>query len=229
MVDISCFFFYLNFNNMSDNNKEDKSLLTKAFDATGGMLQSFVPIKQIHQHVCGLHYYANDKNRTVEAHHFCTHISKDMHQCVIYDSASSDAKLIGIEYIITKEKFNTLPVEEKKYWHSHVYEVKSGTLFMPFSDLVPKTVQDNTELKEMEHLVNTYGKTFHLWQVDRGDEIPLGEPQLMMAFTKDGQIPEEKTKSIEGRFKINVQEKRKQREGIQFEQPDAAADVYCKI
>ncbi|CAO3652496.1 unnamed protein product [Mucor fragilis] len=213
---------------MSDNNN-DKSLLTKAFDATGGMLQSFTPIKQIHQHVCGLHFYANDKKRSVEAHHYCTHVGEDMHQCVIYDSDSPNAKLIGIEYIITKKKFDNLPVDEKKYWHSHVYEVKSGTLFMPFSGLIPKTVQDTTELKEMEHLINTYGKTYHFWQVDRGDEIPLGEPQLMMAYTKDGQIPEEKTRSIEKKFGISVQEKRKQREGITYQEPDVAADVYAKI
>ena len=39
----------------------------------------------------------------MEAHHFCTHISKDFHQCVIYDSDKSDAKLIGIEYIVTEK------------------------------------------------------------------------------------------------------------------------------
>ena len=28
----------------------------------------------------------------------------------------------------------------------------------------------------MQKLVNTYGKTFHTWQVDRGDTLPLGIP-----------------------------------------------------
>ena len=27
---------------------------------------------------------------------------------------------------------------------------------------------------EMKKLINTYGKTFHTWQVDRGDTLPLG-------------------------------------------------------
>jgi hypothetical protein len=35
---------------------------------------------------------------------------------------------------------------------------------------------------------NTYGKTFHTWQVDRGDVLPLGPPQLMMSATADGQV-----------------------------------------
>ena len=40
----------------------------------------------------------------------------------------------------------------------------------------------------MKKLVTTYGKTWHTWQVDRGDKIPLGLPKLMMGFTADGQI-----------------------------------------
>jgi hypothetical protein len=31
-----------------------------------------------------------------------------------------------------------------------------------------------------QELANTYGKTFLMWQVDRGDVLPLGPPQLMM-------------------------------------------------
>lgn len=33
----------------------------------------------------------------VEANHFCTHLTEDFHQCVIYDSDQKNAKLIGIE------------------------------------------------------------------------------------------------------------------------------------
>lgn len=36
--------------------------------------------------------------------------------------------------------------------------------------------------------VSTYGKTIHTWQVDRGDTLPLGAPQLMMSPTADGQV-----------------------------------------
>ena len=33
------------------------------------------------------------------------------------------AGLIGIEYMISTSLWETLPEEEKKYWHSHKYEV----------------------------------------------------------------------------------------------------------
>jgi hypothetical protein len=61
----------------------------------------------------------------------------------------------------------SLPPEEQRYWHSHVYEVKSGMLTTP-------GVPELAEQQAMKELVNTYGKTWHTWQVDRGDTLPLG-------------------------------------------------------
>jgi hypothetical protein len=43
----------------------------------------------------------------------------DIRQCVIYDSAAKNARLIGVEYMITKEIYETLDPEEQKLWHSH--------------------------------------------------------------------------------------------------------------
>lgn len=48
-------------------------------------------------------------------------------QCVIYDTDESNARLIGVEYVIKEEIFATLPPEEKKLWHSHEYEVRLRT------------------------------------------------------------------------------------------------------
>jgi Protein of unknown function (DUF1264) len=39
-----------------------------------------------------------------------------MHQCVIYDSNKKDARLIGIEYLISEDLFNSLDDEEKQFW-----------------------------------------------------------------------------------------------------------------
>ena len=98
---------------------------------------------KFHQHLSALHFVNGEMTRycrkvisltccrQVIAHHFCSHVSEEMHQCVIYDSNEPGARLIGIEYIVTKEIFENLPDEEKKYWHSHHYEVKSGLLAAP--------------------------------------------------------------------------------------------------
>lgn len=143
-------------------------------------LQQEAPVHAIHQHVCGFHFYSGTPGRQVRAHHFCAHLNEEFLQCVIYDSGGRDAKLIGIEYIISRRLFESLPPDEKKYWHSHRYEVLSGQLIAP-------QVPDMAEKEVMKKLVETYGKTWHTWQVDRGDTLPLGTPKLMMGFTADGQ------------------------------------------
>ena len=34
---------------------------------------------------------------------------------------------------------------------------------------------EKAELEAMREIVGLYGKTWHTWQVDRGDELPMGE------------------------------------------------------
>nr|XP_031857939.1 uncharacterized protein CI109_006651 [Kwoniella shandongensis]KAA5525011.1 hypothetical protein CI109_006651 [Kwoniella shandongensis] len=126
--------------------------------------------------------------RPVKAHHFCTHLRHDLHQCVIYDSDKSDARLIGIEYLVPESVFETLPEEEKKYWHSHKYEVESGMLMLVTKSLVPNAMTDIAERPAMLELHRTYGKTTHTWQYDVHPDLPLGPPQIMMAYTEDSQV-----------------------------------------
>jgi hypothetical protein len=63
----------------------------------------------------------------VELHHYCSCINDDVWQCLLFDGPTTSSRLVGIEYVISKRIFDTLPKEEQKYWHSHVYEVQSGT------------------------------------------------------------------------------------------------------
>lgn len=91
--------------------------------------------------------------------------------------------------MITPKLYETLPQEERRYWHTHVFEVKSGMLIMPKpTGVMPQAVWERAERTEMEQVVTLYGKIYHLWQVDRGDKLPMGEPQLMTSFTEEGQF-----------------------------------------
>ncbi|GJJ12047.1 hypothetical protein Clacol_006288 [Clathrus columnatus] len=180
---------------------------TSVFSAAGSAMMSFKPVNAIHQHLCAFHTYAIDRTRHIEAHHFCTHLTPDLHQCVIYDSDKPDAKLIGIEYILSENAFLDLPLEERKYWHSHKYEVESGLLRLTVKGLVPgkdsypsskttrnlmsyflEMVTDYAEQPAMLSLQRTYGKTIHTWQVDIHPHLPLGPPTLMMSYTNDRQL-----------------------------------------
>lgn len=115
--------------------------------------------------------------------------------------------LSAVEYMISPKLYETLDPEERRLWHSHVFEVKSGMLIMPKPAGIPNAAWEVAENKEMEEVITLYGKIYHLWQVDRGDKLPLGEPKLMMSITSEKQVPgfwekvEERDKRLGGDYK----------------------------
>jgi hypothetical protein len=186
---------------------EEKTAKTKALETGSELLQDETPLKQFSMYLDGFHFYNGKLNEQMEAHHYCTQVNEDVTQCIIFDGNSKDAKIMGIEYIITEKLFITLPEEEKKLWHSHVYEVKSGTLVAPG---LPQLAENEL----MEKIVSTYGKTFHTWHTDKEKTLPVGIPQIMMGFTKDGQIDEKMVSERDERFKISTSEKKAERAKI---------------
>ena len=100
----------------------------KAASVATSLIQNFGPITNICAHLDAFHIYASDPTRRIEAHHYCAHVSHDVRQCLLYDSDAPNARLIGVEYMITPELYETLAPEERRLWHSHAFEVKSGQL-----------------------------------------------------------------------------------------------------
>ncbi len=190
----------------------------RALDAAAGVMQQMYPLDAMSTYLNGFHLYADEMGRQVEATHFCIHLRPDLHQCVIFDSNSSDARLIGIEYIVTEERFRSLPDDEKRLWHSHHYEVKSGVLVAP-------GVPELAEHAYFEDLVTTYGKTFHTWQYDR-DDFPYGIPQLMMAFTEDGQADEAQIHDRDRRLGVSTPWRRQNRADIPTPEVVAGANSW---
>lgn len=90
---------------------------------------------------------------------------------------------------------------------------------MPGPAGLPTGIWEEAETKEMEDVVGLYGKTYHFWQVDRGDKLPLGQPQLMMSYTREEQCPQFKeiVSERDGRFGISHEQKKEKRGYI--EQP----------
>jgi len=120
------------------------------------------PLRSIHAYLCGFHFYNGEPGRQLVAHHYCARVSPDVMQCVIYDADRGQARLVGVEYIVSAKLFRTFPEEERKLWHSHRFEVKSGQLVAPgLSEAAEKTL--------MKDLLLTYGKT---WQT--GETVQLG-------------------------------------------------------
>src|SRR3954466_2166602 len=109
----------------------DKSAKSKTLEAGADLLQDKGPLKKINVYLDGFHFYNGNMNAQMEAHHYVSEINEDMYQAIMYDGNGADAKIMGVEYIISARLFKTLPTEEKRLWHSHHHEVKSGTLIAP--------------------------------------------------------------------------------------------------
>lgn len=186
----------------------EESAKTRVLETGTAMLQSKAPIDAINIYLDGFHFYNGNIKGQMEAHHYCSVMNEDLIQCVIFDGNRKNSKLMGVEYIISRNAYQTLLADEKKLWHSHSYEVKSGELIAPG---VPKPA----EYAFMEKAASTYGKTWHTWNTDQGRTLPTGHPLLMMGFTADGQINGEMLTDRDKRFGISTEKEKENRRDIQ--------------
>ncbi|HZG23089.1 MAG TPA: OBAP family protein, partial [Chitinophagaceae bacterium] len=191
----------------------------KLLQTGADILQAKTPLRKINAYLDGFHFYNGNINAQMEAHHYVSQLNEDLYQAIIYDGNGEDAKLMGVEYIITAKLFSQLPEEEKTLWHSHMHEVKSGTLVAP-------GIPDIAEHELMEKLVSTYGKTIHTWHTDQERVLPIGSPMIMMGFTKDGQIHPQLVEERDKRLNLNTAAKRKNREDIQAPEPLPGANAW---
>ncbi|HHT0961082.1 TPA: OBAP family protein [Enterobacter hormaechei] len=192
---------------------------TSTLEAGAQLIQSRPPIDAMSAYLDGFHFYSGDKNGQMEAHHYVTVLNEDVMQAVIYDGNTKDARLMGVEYIISERLFNTLPPEEKKLWHSHQYEVKSGSLIAPGLPAV-------ADKALMSKIVNTYGKTWHTWHTDRDKKLPLGIPALMMGFTGEGQLDPKLLADRDRRFDVSTQAIKEERKDIVAHPVAKGADAW---
>lgn len=197
----------------------EKTAKTTVLEAGAAGIQAKKPIDRINIYLDGFHFYSGRMNGQMEAHHYCTKLNEDLTQCVIFDGNGDSAKIMGVEYIVSEKLFNTLPAAEKKLWHSHRYEVKSGSLIAP-------GLPELAEHELMEQIVSTYGKTWHTWHTDQDLTLPLGSPMLMMGFTKDGQLNPQLQQDRDKRFEVRTADKRKNRADIPAPPIQTGADAW---
>ncbi|WP_229311789.1 OBAP family protein [Larkinella rosea] len=178
-----------------------------------------IPVKRFETYLSGFHFYSGRRAEQREVHRYCTAVHEDLRQCVLFDGNGKEARLAGVEYIVSERLFKTLPDDEKKLWHSYRYEVKSGQLVAP--DLSPKAEHDL-----MAELVSSYGKTWQTWQTESDSTLPFGGPALMMGFTRDGQLDPNLLQNRDNRLKIVTSEKQQMRSDILGRSPVTGADSW---
>ena len=164
---------------------EAKTAKTRALEAGARLLQSNGPVAGFDIYLVGFHPMKDKPEHQIEAHHYCHQKNEDFAQCVLFDSNTRKANMHGVEYIISEKLFETLPLDERKYWHPHNGEILSGQLMAPG---IPKAA----EKALMKSKLNSYGKTWHVWNTGHmgqaNDSLPLGDPMLAWSFSRDGEV-----------------------------------------
>jgi hypothetical protein len=177
------------------------------------------PLAGPHLHFCGIHMAkANPKLQFVTQHYCAAHTGGadgDVFQCVLFDGTKPNARLVGVEYLISDAAYRKLPADEKKFWHAHTYEVLSGGLIAPGMD--PKE-----EAAFMKVVLTTWGKAWHTWP-DPSTAVPVGEPMLIWSLMADGQADPKVVAARDKEFGVETSKVREARlKEFGLEVPDVA-------
>lgn len=198
-----------------------KTVKDEVLNTGAKLMQDKSPLKKFNTYLDGFHFYNGNIHAQMEAHHYVSQLNDDVYQAIIFDGNGDDAKIMGIEYIISEKLFKQLPKHEKLLWHSHHYEVRSGELIAP-------GLPEKAEHELMEKIVSTYGKTIHTWHTDQDKTLPIGIPMLMMGFTKDGQMDTRLLADRDKRFHVSTAEKKRERADISIPKLDPDANSWEK-
>jgi len=113
------------------NSGESVSSVDRIKDSAAAAMQTHVPLSQFKLHFVASDFYNGHPECQFTTHHYVSQLTQDLKQCLIFDSDQSDARLIGIEYVVSSTLFSQLPDEEKLLWHSHAFEAKNGLITAP--------------------------------------------------------------------------------------------------
>jgi hypothetical protein len=162
----------------------DRTAKTAVLETGASVMQAKAPVEKIAMYLNGFHVVKDDPSMQMEAHHYCNQVNEDFAQCVLFDGNTAEARMMGVEYIISAHTYDSLPVGEKPYWHPHNYEILSGQLRMP-------GLPDVAEEAALKGKMNSYGKTWHTWMTGmyqgHNDTLPLGPARLQWSLNYDGE------------------------------------------
>lgn len=185
-----------------------KTAKTKTLELGAKVLQGNSPLGPMDIYLVGFHPMKDHPEQQMEAHHYCHQVNQDFAQCTLFDGNGRDANLTGIEYIVSEKLFETLPEDERRYWHPHNGEILSGQLVAPGIPAV-------AEKALMKDKMNSYGKTWHVWRTgaggQAGDKLPLGPPMLAWSFNRDGEAKPGLVEHRDKKMDVDSAEKRRQR------------------
>jgi len=189
----------------------EESPRTGVLEAGAKVLQAEGPAGKMDIYVVGFHPMKDAPDQQMEAHHYCRQVNEDFAQCTLFDGNAGDANLTGIEYIISERIFETLPADERAFWHPHNGEILSGQLVAP-------GLPEAAERELMRSKINSYGKTWHTWHTRHGtqpgDAMPLGPALLAWSFSRDGEVDPALVAARDARLGVDTARIREDRQSL---------------
>lgn len=168
-------------------------------------MQTSSPLRPVDLHLAGFNVLVRDPSSQSEAHRYCKQSENDFLQCVIFDGEHEGANLIGVEYVISKERYLGLPEAERAYWHPRDHELLSGLLLAP-------SLTACAELGLIEQQVGTYSKTWRVWHGE--SELPMGPPELARSAANQEELDPDLVAQRDRRLDISREEAAKERAAL---------------
>jgi hypothetical protein len=202
---------------------DERTTATATLETGANLLQAKAPVEQISMYLDGFHAAKDDPAMQMEAHHYCNQMSEEFTQCVLFDGNTAEARMMGVEYIISETLYGQLPGSEKAYWHPHNYELLSGQLRMP-------GLPDVAEKAALKGKMNSYGKTWHTWHTGMfqkpGDVLPMGPAVLQWSFNQDGEDMPGMVAGRDKRMAFDTAKERSERaEWVPLARPQGGVDA----
>lgn len=97
--------------------------------------------------------------KAVPIHHFCKQTTPNVIMCLAFTSDEPNAKLVGVEPIITTAQWKTLSAGERRKWHYHRPEIEGG-----FVKLIGVPAEQAAKIAEFAK--ETYGQMIYFWRAD---------------------------------------------------------------
>jgi hypothetical protein len=126
----------------------------------------------------GAHFPGNPPGDPHVVYHDRRPLNDHVSQCLIFDGPGPEARLIGVEYLVSDEVYRRMPAEERIYWHDHQYDGDA--------DLLPSPTRSGADEEATLAKVRTlWGKVYHTWA--SGGDYPRGPAGALWSDT--GELP----------------------------------------
>ena len=122
----------------------------------------------------GVHLQKDKPANAQVAYHFCKPLNDNVAQCLLYDGTGPDARLIGVEYLVSDAVYRSMPEEERAYWHDHKHEVDARLIRS-------LTQAGDEEAATLAKVRTLWGKVYHTWV--SGSTYPEGPAKLFWSVT----------------------------------------------